>query len=227
MPFSTQEEYKLKYQFHAEQYGQVLGIEQTLIPLTKHELVCMQLQAYHLLPALALKVELALNNREMFFKLSSRSGKDLGVTPVGSFHDIVKQVCQSARLKEDIELHLDDNSENKLYIVLKEWVPDIKHEYRCFVVNNSVVAYCDCNKEAACPKPLGWDANTCLQKLAAAGYSTYCIDLYNTHSDGTIRVCEINQLDMFTDTIDFTYHELLLMDCLSRCRCDAKKVLFG
>lgn len=225
MPFSQQPNYTLDYNYHADRYGALLGpdiIQQTLLKLSEHEIVSLELGLKNSpgFKSLKTKVDLLFeqmnvsSSQGVFFKLSSRSAKDITpMEPVTTFEQIVEQCRISKRLKEDLMLHTsrdDKKYQNEtLYFVFKPWIPDIHTEYRCFIVNKQVVGCCNSDNGDSCPLPETFDKYI-IDKLNTK-YESYCIDFYTTESKGAdcFFVAEINELTQYTDCIDFEFYELL------------------
>lgn len=116
------------------------------------------------------KINLFLNGKDYFFKLSNRSPKDilkyntelrindednriikikkkikqLNILKVNNIEKIEYLLNNSERCKEDIELFLIYNGNSKLYLVFQDWNPNLGKsiEYRCFINNSKLSGIC-------------------------------------------------------------------------------------
>lgn len=149
-----------------------------------------------------------------FFKLSSRSPKDVGrMQPVRCPEDVLSLCRRSHRVREDLEAYVA-TEEGTLYLVFKPWMgDDIAQETRLFVVRDEIVGHCDASTDEVLPwSDVESALDRQLQVLHRAGYTTYCLDLHKRKSDGgrAWHITELNPLDLSTDCFYYTYHELLL-----------------
>lgn len=235
MPFSDVPEYNLDYKFHADKLADLLKVNQTLITLDDNDICAIQDNDLHELQDLQDLCEVieSIDMFPCFFKLSSRSAKDIGITKVNSFEDIIFQCRRSKRLKEDLSWHLANHSEDeKLFIVLRPWCDLVKDEFRLFWVDSTLTAVCskktgqyihlndfaqilsDCQANDL----INLNDKFCT-KMSHAGYTKYCLDVRRTFDDN-LEVIEICSLTPSASCYDFEYYEILYLNLLSKFEYD-------
>jgi hypothetical protein len=239
MPLSDVPDYSLLYQFHVQGWNTLLDTDHILIPMTDLQIFAIQkngLSRYVTELAAVVNDLLNVKGSPMFFKLSSRSAKDVettfkdpetgvqhyklntdkdNVSPVNCFGDIVQQIRTSERLKEDMTNHINrtqDQSEEKLYLVLQPLIKNIRSEYRVFVAGNVVVGCCSFTDVTSCSLPDGFDYDI-IRKLNTK-FRNYCVDIHTRTNDSKVYVTEVNELSFYTDTMDFDFNELILRSVL-------------
>lgn len=146
-------------------------VKYTCIELTDTETVAIKRGFQPLLRDLRLKADSNLRTSAKFFRLSTRSPKDvwskldqtlgrdaeddihdvtfklqsqIQLCRVSNFNDVLRLIACSDRLQEDIDLHIEKaNIDHRLSIVLIDWRDlDPTKEVRIFIKERKVIAYC-------------------------------------------------------------------------------------
>lgn len=192
--------YYMRYEYGADVWGAILGKKRHLTTLSKEECVWLLRGPDSLLSRLRERVTPKIRGT-MFFRLSSRSGKDLdGGIRVTGFDDIVRICRTSERLCEDLELHIRCGMGSQtLYLILEPWM-DIDEEYRCFIVDRKLIGVSTMSNE---PRELdrGNFQRKCDWLIDQLSYRNYVIDLAMVH--GELVPLEVNPLWPFTDLYVF------------------------
>lgn len=83
------------------------------------------------------------SNFEYFIRLSSRSPKDAlgGIRPCSSAFEVLRTLCQSNRVSNDILWYVNYKIETPLYIHFVPWITiKTENEVRCFIYKKKLVA---------------------------------------------------------------------------------------
>ncbi len=179
------------------------------------------------------KINKCIGNKEVFFKLSTRSGKDawqvidptlgideeddietrktkaqkqLDILRVSSCADIVRIIKVSERLQDDLNQYINHATPGQtMCIVLQEWRPSQGIEYRCFIKNNHMIACCQYSTYIE-KQSIPHDQ---LQQLVnivvhcGLPFTDFVLDAY-VH-DNKAHFIEFNPFDEDTDPIEFTW----------------------
>lgn len=86
-----------------------------------------------------------------FVRLTSRSPKDSSDCKAQSAKDVLKLLCESGRVKEDVENYMEDKAE--IGIVIQPWRTNIsiENELRLFFYHKALVALCPIDEEMYAP----------------------------------------------------------------------------
>lgn len=217
--------YYIRYEYGADVWGSILGKKRHLTTLSKEECVALLRGPDSKLAKLKERTTPKIKD-QMFFRLSTRSGKDLdGGIRVSSFDEIVRVCRTSERLREDLELHVRwGMGSQTLYLVLEPWM-DIQEEYRCFIHNRKLIGVStmgDDPKEIDCRD----FQRKCEWLIDQLSYKNYVIDF--ALSKGEVVPLEVNPLWPFTDlyafeacrTVDRTVEDVGVEDCGSTEACE-------
>ncbi len=203
----------------------------TVISMTDREIVAIRRGIYKLLVNLKNKINNCLT-KPMFFRLSTRSPKDawqklapdLGINEddtdeikkykykaqiellkVYSFKDIYRLIQNSQRCIEDIDFHLHDDSTNglNLSIILQDWRPSTGDEYRIFVKNSIIVAFCpfDTTSSSIDNELVNKFINSLSKVLPI---KNYVVDIF-IDIDKKLYFIEINPYSISTDPIIYSW----------------------
>lgn len=197
------ETYRLRYDFGVDAWAAAVDPSIRLVPLDARECVALLRGPERMLSRLRRRVERAIAGGSAFFRLSSRSGKDVpdGIRAT-SFDDVVRACRASERLREDLALHVSDATDaDRLYVAIRPWL-QIQAETRCFVVDRRLLCASTCS-----PDPQAVDvssyAETCAALVAKLPYDDCAIDVASVAGDTGVVVIEVNPLWAFTDLYAF------------------------
>ena len=238
-------DYRLDYRFHADAWAPVvadltllddrgapfqlfppLKLVRMPIDVCKHMLATTSADSADL-AAFRDQVNAILGNgkRRFFFKLSSRSAKDVYPMHVCSFAEVWTKCLESERVQEDVALHVnnDQRKTNDMFLALQPWREDRTLEYRCFVHRGSLLCMTDIGDgrwdaeqayhllgpnlsrliEAVCRHPK-------LPQLTSCALDVY---VWRDESDklaapGAVYLQEPNELDANLDTMGFSWAEV-------------------
>lgn len=207
-----------------EVIGLLRGFDQFLVPLSQR--VQTTIASFPLLP--------------IFFRLSTRSGKDaweqldpslgidtedqmeekikrqLDLLKVSSYHDIICIIRASKRLRDDLLDFIEHGkSDQTISIVLQEWKPCTGIEYRCFVDENKLIAWCPyfeglqrCSREAADDVNIELRLRAYIESIQSMiPFESYVLDV-DVNDNNDIRFIELNPFNDETDPIVFSWDSL-------------------
>ena len=237
-------DYRLDYRFHADVWHPILAAELTqcmgYVALEPCHLVRISHAVCRLLLdkvpfskldtsnskdvedfVLALQGIMGKEDKRFFFKLSSRSAKDVYPMYVYSCEELWSKCLESERVQEDLALH-SANAEQKeqpgMYIVLQPWRDNRMHEYRCIIHKGKLLCMTDI-------ADLRWEADEAhsllgpnLERLVHVVCNhpklpqlhTCALDVYVylDNNDKAIYLQEPNEFDTNLDTMGYTWKEL-------------------
>jgi hypothetical protein len=243
--------YKLDYRFHVDAWAPIVadltltsrhGTEYSLhapydlvhLPLFACDLLLAKCDA-HLpqLDTLRSQVDKILDKDAgaFFFKLSSRSAKDVYPLQIHTFDDLWARCIESERIQEDVELYMADvaaGQDCNIFLALQPWRTERMREYRCFVKAGELLCMTDIGDgrwtaDEACTL-LGPNLEHLIHAICRhpqlPQLSTCSLDIYiwrdNVDDDDAVYFQEPNELDANLDTMGYTWDELVRTHGLRR-----------
>jgi len=143
--------------------------------------------------------------------------KQLEILKISNYEDIIYLLNNSKRVKEDIELFINSNTSNKLYLVFTKWKQILGNyiEYRCCIVNKKPISI-------SLFKPEYYSSFTIIpveiillflyQIVKKLDYNDYVIDVYVKNNK--CYIIEINPLCEETDLFSLDYYDIINSDNL-------------
>lgn len=141
-----------------------------------------------------------------FVRLTSRSPKDSSDCKAVSAKQVLKLLCESERVREDIEDY--GNDQDSIGIVLQPWntAISVTEELRLFFFKKKLVAICPIDDELNCPlSDEDIDVIIHFFDQLSFAFQNYIVDLCFYRNSKTLTIIELNPYGSLSDAMAFDW----------------------